>query len=145
MKFKTLDINSINGMYNILIENLMSMSPNFKEKDDDYENWEKYCSNNEVIALYDNKKVYAFLMYSGNNILEIQIDKKHQGDKVTFRSLIKKYLENIEIDDLSTVGCYIYPYHKKAMEIFTSVGFVYKGQNYYEINALMFKNWAYRR
>ncbi len=143
MKFKTLDMSSVNGMYNILIENLNSISDNFNEKDDDYENWEKYCMNNEVILLYENRKVYAFLMHKDNNILEIQIDKNHQMDKVTFRTLIKKYLDSIGKTD--KICCYIYPYHKKALEIFTSIGFVMKDKNFYEIGYDMLYSWAYRR
>ncbi len=143
MKFKTLEMSCINSMYNILIDNLSSINSNFIEKDDDYENWENYCKDNEVIVLYENRKVYAFLMYRENNILEVQIDKNHQGDKVTFRTLIKKYLENIT--EYEKIGCYLYPYHKKALEIFTSIGFVFKETNYYEINFDMLKSWAYRR
>lgn len=143
MKFKTLDLNCVNGMYNILINNLMSMSNSFAEKDDDYEKWEKYCMDNEVIPLYENKKVYAFLMYKDNQILEIQIDSKHKGDGVTFRTLIKKFLDNI--DDYDKVICNLYPYHKKAIEIFTSIGFVKIGKTSYEMNLERFKAWAYRR
>lgn len=144
MKFETLDMTCVNGMYNILIDNLSSLNSNFKEKDDDYENWGKYCMNNEVLALYENKKVYAFIMYKENKIVEMQIDKKHQGDKVTFRSLIKKYLENSEIEE-GTICCDLYPYHRRAIEIFTSIGFTKKGNNYYEIDASRLSAWAYRK
>ena len=83
MKFKNLEDKVKGKLYEIIVKNLEQIYPQFKEKDDDYEKWEKNCQNNNLIIFFEEKKPYAYLMYVENYICEIQIDMNHKSDGIT--------------------------------------------------------------
>ena len=84
-------------------------------------------NNKRWIGAFKEEKLIGYFLYKiDNNILyldEIQIIKGHQGDKYTFKSLLKTLLEETKLTDKFLVRAYVNKNNEKSSNIIKSLGF----------------------
>lgn len=142
----TLTDKTLTEMFHIISIN-RNESPNNKEI---YKIWKTNIINNKNLktCTLKNNNIYAYIQYIKESneycICEIEIDKKHQKDHITFRKLIELFIINANINQNSIIYGNINPNNKHSKEVFTSIGFIHTKKNRYEITGKDLLNWYHK-
>ena len=124
----------LDDMFNIISENMKNIVDTFHTNEENYNFWKTSMyhelENNKKrwIGAFKEEKLIGYFLYKiDNNILyldEIQIIKKYQGDKYTFKNLLKTLLEEKDLTDNFLVRAYVNKNNEKSSNIIKS--FVFK-------------------
>lgn len=123
----------LDDMFNIISENMKDIVDTFHTNEENYNFWKKSMyhelenNNKRWVGAFKEKKLIGYFLYKiDNNILyldEIQIIRKHQGDKYTFKNLLKTLLEEPELTDNYLVRAYVNKNNEKSRNIIKKIGF----------------------
>ena len=126
-------IRLLDDMFNIISENMKDIIDTFHTNDENYKFWKnsmyKELENNSKrwVGAFKEKRLIGYFLYKiDNNVLyldEIQIIRNHQGDKYTFKNLLKTLLEEKDLTDNFLVRAYVNKNNEKSSNIIKSLGF----------------------
>lgn len=132
-----IQIDILKSIYPILKENYQFL---YQITEDDFFTWAKNVMNDEDINTYvltENHNPIGYIQYVLMEkeicLSEIQIDKKHQGDKKTFKKLMRDFVILSDLKEQDVVYINIHPKNKKSQEVFTGIGFRKIKDHRYEI------------
>ncbi len=132
-----IQIDILKSIYPILKDNYQFL---YQISEDDFFTWTKNVMNDEDINTYvltENHNPIGYIQYvlleKEICLSEIQIDKKHQGDKKTFKKLMRDFVILSDLKEQDVVYINIHPKNKKSQEVFTGIGFRKIKDHRYEI------------
>lgn len=145
-----IDPNLANKMFDIISTNMKELFPNVIVDNDTYNRWHDNCIKNDKnkTILYLNKyEIGGYLQYSIKDdyilLSEVEIKKEHQGNKKTFRALMKKFIDNINKD--SKVRLKINSNNKKSIDVFKHIRFIEISNGQYEITGDKLISWLNKK
>ena len=123
----TRDFIHFKDMFKLIKSNMQSIH---EVNEEDTELWIKNLVDSKdlhVIVATQKGLVCGYLEYilfdEYNYICEIQIDKKFQGDGITFKSLIECLVMNLRDVNCNDYTCSINPKNEKSLGVFKYIGF----------------------
>lgn len=124
-------------LFSILKENYQFL---YHITEEDFLLWSQNIRKTKEIHTYVLKEQnhpigYTQYLVQGKEIClsEIQIDRTHQGDRKTFRKLMRDFIVLSELKEDDVVFLHIHPQNKKSQEVFMGLGFQRVEHRRYEI------------
>ncbi len=148
---KKIPLNKINEMFEILIPFYNKLNGKDNGTDEmklPFINILQNTKDYNILLCYYNDELIGFINYmyynDGLMLSEIQIKSKYHGKNI-LRSMLKKILDDINLQKFKKVFITINSKNTKSINVLTHIGFKNTNGVFYEINIEKLINWVNKK
>ena len=135
-KKDSIDVSIVRKMYELLGTNMTAIVPSYHDwkADDEFQKWEELFFKNldrgtKHVLFLDGNDLRGFISYTIDRAKdevffnEFQINSGSQGDGVTFRRLMVRFVADIQNEDCGAVRTYANKRNRRSQRLVEHIGF----------------------